>query len=68
MNDDKSPLLDLMSCVVCSQTMKLEKIDPDSALTYLVTLSAREASTATGLRGVTGSHARFLLILNLGFI
>jgi hypothetical protein len=31
MNDDRSPLLDLMSCMVCRQTMKLEKIDPDDA-------------------------------------
>jgi hypothetical protein len=29
MNDDKSPLLDLISCMICHQTMKLEKIDPD---------------------------------------
>jgi hypothetical protein len=28
-NDDRSPLLDLMNCIVCDQTMKLEKIDPD---------------------------------------
>ena len=29
MNDDRSPLLDLMNCIVCNQTMKLEKSDPD---------------------------------------
>jgi transposase-like protein len=29
MNDDRSPLLYLMNCTVCSQTMKLEKIHPD---------------------------------------
>ena len=29
MNDDRSPLLDLMNCIVCNQTMKLEKIGPD---------------------------------------
>jgi hypothetical protein len=28
-NDDQSPLLDLMTCVACNQTMKLEKVDPD---------------------------------------
>jgi hypothetical protein len=28
-NDDQSPLLNLMTCVVCNQTMKLEKVDPD---------------------------------------
>lgn len=29
MNDDQSPLLDLMTCAVCNQTMRLEKVDPD---------------------------------------
>jgi hypothetical protein len=31
MNDDKSPLADLMNCITCSQTMKLEKSTPDGA-------------------------------------
>ena len=30
-NDDRSPLLDLMTCIVCDQTMELEKIDPDGS-------------------------------------
>ena len=29
LNDNRSPLLDLMNCIVCDRTMKLEKIDPD---------------------------------------
>ena len=29
-NDDKSPLIDLLNCVVCSQTMKIEKSSPDA--------------------------------------
>jgi hypothetical protein len=29
-NDDKSPLIDLLSCIVCSETMKLEKSSPDA--------------------------------------
>ena len=28
-NDDRSPLLDLITCIVCEQTMKIEKADPD---------------------------------------
>lgn len=28
-NDDRSPLLDLMACVNCKDSMKLERIDPD---------------------------------------
>jgi transposase-like protein len=29
LNDDKSPLIDLMSCLVCKETMKIEKSAPD---------------------------------------
>jgi transposase-like protein len=29
LNDDRSPLLDMMNCIVCDQAMKLEKVDPD---------------------------------------
>jgi hypothetical protein len=29
MNDDRSPLLDLMICIVCRSTMRLEKVDPN---------------------------------------
>jgi hypothetical protein len=29
-NDDKSPLIDLINCVVCNQTMKLERSSPDA--------------------------------------
>ena len=28
MNDDRSPLISLMSCMVCAKTMKLETIAP----------------------------------------
>jgi hypothetical protein len=29
LNDDKSPLIDLLTCIVCKRTMKLEKSSPD---------------------------------------
>ncbi|QHO74769.1 hypothetical protein ACH79_21165 [Bradyrhizobium sp. CCBAU 051011] len=29
MNDNRSRLLDLLTCIYCNQTMNLEKIDPD---------------------------------------
>jgi hypothetical protein len=29
LNDDKSPLTDLLNCIVCNETMKLEKSAPD---------------------------------------
>ena len=28
-NDDKSPLIDLLTCIACKVTMKIEKSDPD---------------------------------------
>lgn len=28
LNDDKSPLIDLLTCIVCKRTMKLEKSSP----------------------------------------
>ena len=28
-NDDRSPLVDLLTCSVCKVTMKIEKSDPD---------------------------------------
>lgn len=28
MNDNKSPLTDLLNCIVCKETMKIEKSDP----------------------------------------
>jgi hypothetical protein len=30
LNDDKSPLIDLLNCIVCKRTMKLEKSAPDA--------------------------------------
>jgi hypothetical protein len=30
LNDDKSPLINLISCIVCKETMKLEKSTPDA--------------------------------------
>jgi hypothetical protein len=30
LNDDKSPLIGLLSCIVCKETMKLEKSAPDA--------------------------------------
>jgi hypothetical protein len=29
-NDDKSPLIDLIRCIVCNKAMKLEKSSPDA--------------------------------------
>ena len=30
LNDDKSPLIGLLNCIVCKETMKIEKSEPDT--------------------------------------
>jgi hypothetical protein len=30
LNDDKSPLIDLLNCIVCRKKMKIEKSSPDA--------------------------------------
>ena len=35
-NDDKSPLIDLLVCIVCRETMKIEKSTPDAGGTDIV--------------------------------
>ncbi len=30
LNDDKSPLIGLLNCIVCKETMKIEKSVPDA--------------------------------------
>jgi len=43
-NDDKSPLIDLISCVVCNQTMKLEKSSPDTEGTDMIQYRCRQCN------------------------
>ena len=35
-NDDKSPLIDLLVCIICRETMKIEKSTPDAGGTDIV--------------------------------
>ena len=44
LNDDRSPLLDMMNCIVCDQPMKLEKIDPDDGATTSLNIGANCAA------------------------
>jgi hypothetical protein len=46
-NDDKSPLIGLLNCIVCKETMKLEKSAPDAEgkdIIRIVASNARELS------------------------
>jgi hypothetical protein len=49
-NDDQSPLLNLITCVVCRQTMKLEKIDPDGEGNDLVQYRCQQCGRIERLR------------------
>jgi hypothetical protein len=50
MNDDKSPLVELMSCIVCCQPMNLEKIDPDGEGNDLIQYRCRLCGRIERLR------------------
>jgi hypothetical protein len=50
MNDDKSPLLDLINCMVCRQTMKLEKVDPDGEGDHLIQYRCKQCGRIELLR------------------
>ena len=43
LNDDRSPLIDLLSCFVCDETMKIEKSAPDPEFS-IVAHGARESN------------------------
>ena len=30
LNDDKSPMVDLLNCIACKETMRIEKSNPDA--------------------------------------
>jgi hypothetical protein len=57
MNDDKSPLTELMSCIVCSRTMKLEKSAPDGAGCDLIQYRCESCGRIEMLKLVRRSRA-----------
>jgi hypothetical protein len=50
MSDDRSLLLDLMNCIVCDQTMKLEKVSPDDQGSDLIQYRCRLCGRIERLR------------------
>src|SRR3954468_22524601 len=50
MNNDHSPLLDLLTCIVCKQTMKLERADPDGEGTHLIRYRCRNCNRVETVR------------------
>jgi hypothetical protein len=50
MNDDRSPLLDLMTCIVCESTMRLEKVDPDGEGNDLIQYRCKSCNRTEILR------------------
>ncbi len=51
-NDDRSPLIDLLTCIACKVTMKIEKSDPDEngsdLVQYRCELCRRQPSDSLG--------------------
>ena len=66
LNDDKSPLIDLLSCFVCKETMKIEKSVPDFEgwiSSSIVANAAEESSRCdfsaeVGMRRAEGEEIR----------
>ena len=47
-NDDKSPLIGLLSCIVCKETMKLEKSAPTLKVRTSFNIVAGDATELSG--------------------
>ena len=56
MNDDRSPLLDLMTCVVCKETMLLERADPDGDGNDLIEYRCRHCRRTETVRLIRRSR------------
>jgi hypothetical protein len=48
LNDDKSPLIGLLSCIVCNETMKIEKSAPTPTVGTSSNIDARGATELSG--------------------
>jgi hypothetical protein len=57
MNDDKSPLIDLMNCMVCNRIMKLEKSAPDGTGSDLIQYRCEACGRIETLKLVRRSRA-----------
>ena len=47
-NDDTSPLINLISCIVCNETMKVEKSSPDTEGGEVINIGAACATELSG--------------------
>jgi hypothetical protein len=66
LNDDKSPLIGLMNCIVCRQTMKIEKSSPDAEGKDIIQYRCgrcdrieRVQSSCAGLTAKSGKNSRW---------
>ncbi len=56
MNDDKSPLLELLTCIACNVTMRLERIDPDDEGNEIMLYRCEQCGRIERLRLRRGSR------------
>ncbi len=50
LNDDKSPLIGLLNCIVCKETMKLEKSAPDAEGKDIIQYRCKRCDRCGGLK------------------
>jgi hypothetical protein len=57
-NDDQSPLVNLMTCIDCNRAMRLEKIDPDGEGANLIQYRCQLCKRVERLRLLRQSRER----------
>ena len=56
MNDDKSALIDLLVCIVCKETMKIEKTNPGAAGSDIIQYRCVRCGRIERVRLIRGSR------------
>jgi hypothetical protein len=56
LNDDKSPLIDLLSCIVCKETMRIEKSSPDARGNDIIQYRCMRCDRIERVRLIRGSR------------
>jgi hypothetical protein len=55
-NDDKSPLIDLLTCIICKVTMKIASSTPESSGTEIIQYRCEQCGRIELVRLIRGSR------------
>ena len=55
-NDDKSPLIDLLTCIICKVTMKIASSTPESSGTEIIQYRCEQCGGIELVRLIRGSR------------